>query len=73
MKSQRYGCCKTQHAGSTIRSAIRDWAKERELFDGIVRSKIQIEEIVEEQYNSTIKGDGEDACQWLNCEREFVR
>ena len=71
MKSKRYGVCKAQHAESTIKSNIKIWAKERESFDGIARSKQEIEKIVAEQLEEIAKGDAESACQFTNCEREF--
>jgi len=71
MKSKRYGVCKAQHAESTIKSNIKIWAKERESFDGISRSKQEIEKIVAEQLQAIAEGDAESACQFTNCEREF--
>jgi hypothetical protein len=73
MKSKRYGICKAQHAESTIKSNIRVWAKEREIFDGIARSKKEIEEIVAEQLQEIAQGNGESACEFTNCDREVVR
>ena len=71
MKNKRYGACKPQHAESSIKSNIRVWAKEREIIDGIVRSKEEIEQIVAEQIISIAEGDAESACQFTNCEKEF--
>ena len=73
MKSKRYGICKAQHAESTLRSNIKSWAKERESFDGVARSKKEIEEIVAEVLEDIVKGNGESACEFTNCEREVVR
>ena len=73
MKNKRYGICKAQHAESTIKSNIKIWAKERESFDGIARSKQEIEKIVAEMLEDIVKGNGESACEFTNCEREVVR
>jgi hypothetical protein len=73
MKSKRFGLCKAQHAESTIKSNIIIWAKERESFDGIARSKQEIAEIVAEQLEDIAKGNAESACQFTNCDREVVR
>jgi hypothetical protein len=73
MKSKRYGICKVQHAESTLRRNIKSWAKERESFDGVARSKKEIEEIVAEQLQEIAQGNGESACEFTNCEREVVR
>jgi len=73
MKSKRYGICKAQHAESTIKSNIKSWAKERESFDGIARSKKEIQEIVAEQLEDIARGNAESACEITNCDREVVR
>ena len=73
MKNKRYGICKAQHAESTLRSNIKSWAKERESFDGVARSKKEIEEIVAEQLEDIARGNAESACEWANCDREVVR
>ena len=72
MKSKRYGLCKVQHSEIAIKSSIRSWAKEREYFDGITRSKKEIEQIVSEQFQEVTQV-AESACEWANCEREVVR
>lgn len=73
MKNKRYGICKPQHAESTLRANIKSWAKERESFDGVARSKKEIEEIVAEVLEDIVKGNAESACEFTNCDREVVR
>jgi hypothetical protein len=63
--SKRYGNCQKKHAEVTIKSVIRGWAKERESFDGIKRSKKEIEEIVAEQFEAI---DNRGACNWIGCD-----
>jgi hypothetical protein len=63
--SKRYGNCQKKHAEVTIKSAIRGWAKDREVFDGIKRSKKEIEEIVTEQIENI---GNREACNWVGCE-----
>jgi hypothetical protein len=73
MKSKRYGICKPQHAELTLKNNIKSWAKERESFDGVARSKQEIEEIVAEQLKEIFKGNAEMACEIVNCNKEVVR
>ena len=63
--SKRYGNCQNKHAEVTIKSVIRGWAKEREIFDETKRSAKEIEEIVAEQIASI---DDYAACNWFGCE-----
>lgn len=65
MSAKRYGDCQKKHSERFIKQAIRGWAKERESFDGIKRSKAEIEEIVKDQFSSI---DGYEACNWVSCE-----
>jgi hypothetical protein len=65
MSAKRYGVCVKKHSERFIKQAIRGWAKERESFDGIKRSKVEVEEIVKDQFSSI---DDHEACNWLSCE-----
>jgi len=66
---KKYGICEAQHAESIIKSNIKTWAEERESFDGIARSEKEIAEIVTEQLEEIVKGDGESACEFTDCDR----
>lgn len=65
--SKRYGDCEKKHALVTIKNAIGSWAKEKESFDGITRSKKEIEEIVADMIKNLTDYQ---ACNWIACERE---
>ena len=67
MSGKRYGNCEKKHAEVTIKSIICGWAENRESFDGIKRSKKEIEQIVVDQIKNL---DDYEACNWTGCEYE---
>jgi hypothetical protein len=64
--SRRLGECSGKHAEHFIKSAILNWARERQSFDGLRRNSSEIQEIVDEQMASL---DDRTACAWVGCDK----